>query len=247
MSLQPMGLDVGEELHLCIHFNPAQENNRNSWVAERVLRIRFLEHPGEEQITVRGEVHFPNLHLQAEAVDFGCIINDTEQVLFMDMTNCSPIPVQYHWSFLTDRQLNTIRFIPSPPTFKPKKKAAFPRRYSKPESVEEPTESPERMQDSAQQPADAEDSLEAEVDFLCTYHLHCLLNLPPKSHSLANLPFAALLSCALRVAAGYGVSGEGEIGKFCSEKLAQVLQTYTEFGIFGLFPLQCKMRSLSAS
>nr|XP_030138199.3 hydrocephalus-inducing protein homolog [Taeniopygia guttata]XP_030138200.3 hydrocephalus-inducing protein homolog [Taeniopygia guttata] len=159
---KPMRLDVGEELHLCIQFNPAQENNWNSWVAERVLRIRFLEHPGEEQITVRGEVHFPNLHLQAEAVDFGCIINDTEQVLFMDMTNCSPIPVQYHWSFLTDRQLNTIRFIPSPPTFKPKKKAAFPRRYSKPESVDEPTESPERMQDSAQQPADAEVSLEAE-------------------------------------------------------------------------------------
>ncbi|XP_077642560.1 hydrocephalus-inducing protein homolog [Lonchura striata] len=160
---KPMRLDVGEELHLCIQFNPAQENNRNSWVAEKVLRIRFLEHPREEQITVRGEVHFPNLYLQAEAVDFGCIINDTEQALFMEMTNCSPIPVQYHWSFLTDRQVNTIRFIPSPPTFKPKKKAVFPRRYSRPKSVEEPTKTPERMQDSAQQPADAEDSLEAEV------------------------------------------------------------------------------------
>nr|XP_041574540.1 hydrocephalus-inducing protein-like [Taeniopygia guttata] len=54
------------------------------------------------------------------------------------------------------------RFIPSPPTFKPKKKAALPRTYSKPESVEEPTKTPERMQDSAQQPADAEVSLEAE-------------------------------------------------------------------------------------
>ncbi|NXN88965.1 HYDIN protein, partial [Bombycilla garrulus] len=108
---KPMMLDVGEELHLCIQFNPADENNLNSWVAERVLRMRFLEHPHEEQISVRGEVCFPNLHLQTKAVDFGCIMNDTEQELCVEMTNCSPIPAQYRWSFQTDSQVNTIRRI----------------------------------------------------------------------------------------------------------------------------------------
>ncbi|NWT76775.1 HYDIN protein, partial [Prunella himalayana] len=112
---QPLPADskvslCGLELHLCIQFNPAYESNLNSRVAEKVLRVRFMEHPHEEQIPVRGEVHFPNLHLQTKAVDFGCIINDTEQVLYMEMTNCSPLPVQYHWSFLTDSQLNTIRY-----------------------------------------------------------------------------------------------------------------------------------------
>ncbi|XP_053843742.1 hydrocephalus-inducing protein homolog isoform X2 [Vidua macroura] len=139
---KPMTLDVGEELHLCIQFNPAYENSLHSRVAERVLRIRFTEHPHEEQITVRGEVHFPNLHLETKAVDFGCIMNDTEEMLFMRMTNCGPLPVRYHWSFLTDRQLNPIRFIPSPPKFKPrssKNEGVFPRRYSKIESVKEPT------------------------------------------------------------------------------------------------------------
>ncbi|NWU39074.1 HYDIN protein, partial [Hylia prasina] len=104
-------VSLWEELHLCIQFNPAYENNLNSRVAERALRMRFMEHPQEEQIAVRGEVYFPNLHLQAKAVDFGCIINDTEQELYMEMTNCSPLPTQYHWSFLTDSHVNTIRRI----------------------------------------------------------------------------------------------------------------------------------------
>lgn len=109
VSLQPMTLDVGEELHLCIQFNPAYKNDLNSRVAERALRVCFVGHPHEEHIAVRGEVYFPNLRLQAKAVDFGCIVNDTKQVLYMEMTNCSPVPAQYHWSFRTDSQVNTIR------------------------------------------------------------------------------------------------------------------------------------------
>ncbi|NXO67611.1 HYDIN protein, partial [Phainopepla nitens] len=119
MDQQPLPADskvslCGLELHLCIQFNPAYAKDLNSRVAERVLRMRFLEHPHEEQITVRGEVYFPNLHLQNKAVDFGCIVNDTEQVLYMEMTNCSPVPAQYHWSFLTDSQVNTIRYVHHP-------------------------------------------------------------------------------------------------------------------------------------
>lgn len=96
ISLQPVILDIGEELHLCIQFNPAYENNLNGWVAERVLRMPFME------ITVQGEVHFTNLPLQTKAVDFGCTMNDTGQVVYVEMTNCSPVPAQYHWSLQTD-------------------------------------------------------------------------------------------------------------------------------------------------
>lgn len=48
------------------------------------------------EIAIWEEVCFPNLHLQTKAMDFGCTMNDTEQVLYVEMTNCSPIPVQYH-------------------------------------------------------------------------------------------------------------------------------------------------------
>ncbi|XP_063024389.1 hydrocephalus-inducing protein homolog [Melospiza melodia melodia] len=102
------------------------------------------------------------LPANCKAVDFGCIINDTEQELKMEMTNCSPLPVNYHWSFLTDSQVNTIRFIPSPPKFKPRslnKRRVFPWRYSRAVSVEEPTETPETTQDSAQEDSALEDSV----------------------------------------------------------------------------------------
>lgn len=53
----------------------------------------FMEHSHD---TVQGEVYFPNLHLQTQAMDFGCNMNDTEQVLYVEMTSCRPIPAQYH-------------------------------------------------------------------------------------------------------------------------------------------------------
>ncbi|NXD48612.1 HYDIN protein, partial [Corvus moneduloides] len=118
VNQQPLPADskvgIWEELHFCIQFNPAYENDLNSRVAERALRVSFMEHPHEEHIAVRGEVHFPNLRLQAKALDFGCVMNDTKQVLYMEMTNCSPLPALYHWSFQTDSQVNTIRSQPKP-------------------------------------------------------------------------------------------------------------------------------------
>lgn len=89
------------------------------------------------------------------------------------------------------------------------------------------------QEDSDREPADAEHSLETEVDFL----VHLPLALPPQlaNQKVILVPtslFAALLFCALKVAVGHGVSGEAEIGKFCLEKLNQILQTYAEFGIF---------------
>ncbi|XP_059691010.1 hydrocephalus-inducing protein homolog [Gavia stellata] len=80
-DVQPMKLEIGEELHLSIRFNPAYEEGLNIWVAEKALKICFLEHPQEEQVTVRGEVYFPNLHFPTMAVDFGCLLNDTEAAL----------------------------------------------------------------------------------------------------------------------------------------------------------------------
>ncbi|NWR27030.1 HYDIN protein, partial [Tachuris rubrigastra] len=116
----PIKLEVGEELHLHIQFNPAYKKDLNSQVAEKTLNLQFMEHPHEEQITVRGEVYFPNLHIQTKALDFGCILNDTEQVRCVAMTNCSPIPVRYRWSFQTEGQVNTISHHFHIPAFYPR-------------------------------------------------------------------------------------------------------------------------------
>ncbi|XP_065519893.1 hydrocephalus-inducing protein-like, partial [Lathamus discolor] len=112
---QPMKLRTGEELQLCIGFNPAYEEDLLIRAAEKALKIKFLEHPHEEQVTVRGEVCFPNLQIQSTAVDFGCILNDSKDVCYMEMTNCSPLVVQYHWAFLKDSQVNPVRFMETEP------------------------------------------------------------------------------------------------------------------------------------
>ncbi|XP_065519826.1 hydrocephalus-inducing protein-like, partial [Lathamus discolor] len=112
---QPVKLRTGEELQLCIGFNPAYEEDLLIRAAEKALKIKFLEHPHEEQVTVRGEVCFPNLQIQSTAVDFGCILNDSKDVRYMEMTNCSPLVVQYHWAFLKDSQVNPVRFMETEP------------------------------------------------------------------------------------------------------------------------------------
>ncbi|XP_065519840.1 hydrocephalus-inducing protein homolog [Lathamus discolor] len=112
---QPMKLRTGEELQLCIGFNPAYEEDLLIRAAEKALKIKFLEHPHEEQVTVRGEVYFPNLQIQSTVVDFGCILNDSKDVRYMEMTNCSPLVVQYHWAFLKDSQVNPVRFMETEP------------------------------------------------------------------------------------------------------------------------------------
>ncbi|NWU95982.1 HYDIN protein, partial [Upupa epops] len=111
-DVQPIKLEVGEELHLSIRFNPAYEEDLTIRVVEKTLKIQFLEHPHEEQVTFRGEVYFPNLHFQTMALDFGCILNDTEDMRYIEMTNCSPLLVQYHWSFLTGGGTSQMRFSP---------------------------------------------------------------------------------------------------------------------------------------
>ncbi|NXX62461.1 HYDIN protein, partial [Scopus umbretta] len=173
VDVQPKKLEIGEELHLSIRFNPAYEEDLNIRVAEKALKIQFLEHPHEEQVTIRGEVYFPNLHIQTMALDFGCILNDTEDVRCIEMTNCSPLLVQYHWSFLTDSHMCQMRFSPPAPKFfirsRPLKEAggwsecwASTESSSRDGGVEELAEVLGAVGNPAQEPADAYNSLEAK-------------------------------------------------------------------------------------
>ncbi|XP_068267672.1 hydrocephalus-inducing protein homolog [Nyctibius grandis] len=69
-DVQPMKLEVGEELHVSIRFNPASEKDLSMRVAEKALKIQFLEHPHEEKVTVRGQVYVLSLRIKPVAVEF---------------------------------------------------------------------------------------------------------------------------------------------------------------------------------
>ncbi|XP_056371926.1 hydrocephalus-inducing protein-like, partial [Oenanthe melanoleuca] len=103
---QLVTLDVGQTCHLYVAFDPAYELDFSSWKEEKVLKINMVNgHPYMECISLRGEAHFPNLQIQPSSLEFGCILAGTEEVRSLEMTNCSPLPVQYHWSFHPDSQV----------------------------------------------------------------------------------------------------------------------------------------------
>ena len=54
----------------------------------------------QDYISLQAEVYFPNLQFESERLEFGCLLNDTELVKTLRMTNTSPLEVQYSWSFL---------------------------------------------------------------------------------------------------------------------------------------------------
>ncbi|XP_047385193.1 hydrocephalus-inducing protein homolog isoform X1 [Sciurus carolinensis] len=107
---EPIKLNTDEEKNLLIRFDPFFRNDFNNWVAEEVLAIRYLEHPQVDSLNLRGEVHYPNLSFETMEVDFGCILNDTEVMRYITVTNSSPLIVKFRWFFLVDDEENKIRF-----------------------------------------------------------------------------------------------------------------------------------------
>ncbi|XP_049719569.1 hydrocephalus-inducing protein homolog isoform X3 [Elephas maximus indicus] len=107
---KPIKLEIGGEKNLLVKFDPSYRNDFNNWVAEEILAIKYVEHPQVDSLSLRGEVHYPNLSFETMELDFGCILNDTEVIRYITITNCSPLVVKFRWSFLVDDEENQIRF-----------------------------------------------------------------------------------------------------------------------------------------
>lgn len=108
--MQPIKLEIDEEKNLLVKFDPTHKCDLNNWVAEEILAIRYLEHPQVDNLNLRGEVHYPNLSFETMDLDFGCILNDTEVIRYVPITNCSPLTVKFSWFFLTNKEENQIRY-----------------------------------------------------------------------------------------------------------------------------------------
>ncbi|XP_036202709.1 hydrocephalus-inducing protein homolog [Myotis myotis] len=106
---EPIKLEIGEEKNLLVKFDPTHKCDLNNWVAEETLAIRYLEHPQVDSLNLRGEVHYPNLSFETMDLDFGCILNDTEVIRYVPITNCSPLAVKFCWFFLENNKENQIR------------------------------------------------------------------------------------------------------------------------------------------
>ncbi|XP_048371298.1 hydrocephalus-inducing protein homolog [Sphaerodactylus townsendi] len=140
---KPIPVDVNGEQHLCIGFDPTYRDDLYNRVAEEVLTVRYLEHPHMDQVNLRGEVRFPNLDFETMDLNFGCILNNTEVVRYVNMTNFSPLVVKYCWSFLRSAPGTQIRFSP---------------RGTSPLNEQKPTMEYQVLQQSQASPRESEDS-----------------------------------------------------------------------------------------
>ncbi|XP_022274936.1 hydrocephalus-inducing protein homolog isoform X3 [Canis lupus familiaris] len=110
LTPEPIKLEVDGEKNLLVKFDPSYRSDLNNWVAEEILEIKYMEHPQIDSLNLRGEVHYPNLSFETMELDFGCILNDTEVIRYITITNCSPLMVKFRWFFLVDNEENRIRF-----------------------------------------------------------------------------------------------------------------------------------------
>ncbi|XP_057693166.1 hydrocephalus-inducing protein homolog isoform X2 [Corythoichthys intestinalis] len=109
-----LALGQGEETHLWICFDPTRFHGQLSQVVDKTLTMRYIGHPQQDKVELHAEVHFPNLHFSSTTVDFGSVLNSTENHQEVTMTNCSPLPVFYHWACLVDHTHCVIRSSDAP-------------------------------------------------------------------------------------------------------------------------------------
>jgi hydrocephalus-inducing protein len=56
----------------------------------------------KDEIDLVGELYFPNISLQFDSIDFGCILNNSESTRRIKIANVSPMNVNYKWKFVGD-------------------------------------------------------------------------------------------------------------------------------------------------
>ena len=61
-------LEIGEKLDLFVQFNPSFVEDSISRSVESKLKVRYVNHPNTDEITLKGDVFYPNLTFESQKV-----------------------------------------------------------------------------------------------------------------------------------------------------------------------------------
>lgn len=100
LSTWDMTLFPDQEAEVIVEFDPVYRDDKQSHIVEKTLVVTYRGHPQKDCIALRGEVVFPNLKFDMNAIQFGCILNDTSKTLKLRVSNCCRIDAHYEWIFL---------------------------------------------------------------------------------------------------------------------------------------------------
>eukprot|EP00667_Euglena_gracilis_P000008 EG_transcript_8 len=92
-------LGFGESATVTIQFDASYKGDRLSHVVKGKLAVTYKDHPQKDSVDLVGDVTFPNLHLDTETVDFGCVLNETQRKAYLTVGNRGTVDAVYSWMF----------------------------------------------------------------------------------------------------------------------------------------------------
>ncbi|XP_057292027.1 hydrocephalus-inducing protein-like [Hydractinia symbiolongicarpus] len=93
-------LDVEENITLILQFDPNFVDDSFSRTVESSIEVVYKDHPNMDNILLTGDVYYPNLEFETMEINFESVLNDTEHIQTVKVTNNSPLEVFYSWSFV---------------------------------------------------------------------------------------------------------------------------------------------------
>ena len=96
-------LRTGESIKLAINYNTQYKSDLHNEITNGLLNINYSEHQHDDVVNLIGHIYFPNIHLEMNQIDFGCILNNTEVTQVIKMTNIGPLEVNYKWKFVLEK------------------------------------------------------------------------------------------------------------------------------------------------
>uniref|UniRef100_A0A3Q2E163 Hydin adenylate kinase-like domain-containing protein n=1 Tax=Cyprinodon variegatus TaxID=28743 RepID=A0A3Q2E163_CYPVA len=99
---------IVRRLELWVCFDPSLCTDLVSCILDKTLKIKYLEPQQQDIVKLHAEVHLPTLQFSSTTVDFGCLPKNTAAKKTITITNCSSVPLSYHWAF---QKLPQIRYV----------------------------------------------------------------------------------------------------------------------------------------
>ncbi len=113
-----------EEVDVTVEFDPGYKVDRQSHHVQSNLTVSYANHPRRDTVPLSAALHFPNLELDANEIDFGTVLNDTTKSESIVVRNTSECPVQLQWAFVSDEAARAaaaaaegVPFIPTNQVF----------------------------------------------------------------------------------------------------------------------------------
>ena len=109
-------LGFGESATVNVDFDASYRGDRVSHRHKTKLSVVYKDHPQKDSMELLADVTFPNLALETDTVDFGCVLNETVRKVYLLITNTSKVDARYDWVFEDDGRAPATDGHDSPPS-----------------------------------------------------------------------------------------------------------------------------------